>query len=160
LPNVLATLAHHPKLAKRFLAYNIALLYASTIDDRLRELVILRVAWRTHSSYEWVQHVALAADNGITRAEVESVAQGADAGCWSPLESVALEATDQMIDRYCVDNDTWSRLAKELDERQLVELMFVIGTYTGLAMAFNSFGLEVEPELQDIAAPALPAVPE
>ena len=56
VPNALATLAHHPKLARRFLAYNVVLLYASALDDRLRELVILRVAWRTRSSYEWVQH--------------------------------------------------------------------------------------------------------
>jgi alkylhydroperoxidase family enzyme len=160
VPNVIATLAHHPKLAKRFLAYNYGLLYASSLDARLRELVILRVAWRTRSTYEWVQHAARAPDHGITPAEIDALGGGAVTDTWSQLESAVLAATDQMIDTYRIDDDTWSRLAKEFDERQMIELTFVIGTYTCLAMAFNSFGLQVEPELQHVAVPAMPAVQE
>ena len=62
-------------------------------------------------------------------------------GSWTPLEADLLAATDQLIDRYRIDDDTWARLAQHLDEQQLVELVFVVGTYTCLAMAFNSFGL-------------------
>jgi hypothetical protein len=40
-----------------------------------------------------------------------------------------------------------------------VELVFVVGTYTALAMAFNSFGLELEAELHEFAAP-FPAIEE
>ena len=42
------------------------------------------------------------------------------------------------------------RLAEELDQPQLVELVFVIGTYTCLAMAFNSFELELDPDLRAV----------
>ena len=70
---------------------------------------------------------------------------------WTPLEADLLAATDQLIDDYRVDDDTWARLAEHLDERQLVELVFVVGTYTALAMAFNSFGLQLDPELQALA---------
>ncbi len=63
-----------------------------------------------------------------------------------------LAATDQMIDRYRIDRDTWDRLAQVFDERQLVELVFVAGTYTGLAMAFNSFGLQLDADLEAAAA--------
>ena len=52
-----------------------------------------------------------------------------------------LAATDQLIDGYRIDDETWQRLATQLDERQLVEAVFVVGTYTCLAMAFNTFGL-------------------
>ena len=37
-----------------------------------------------------------------------------------------------------------------------MEVVFVVGTYTCLAMAFNSFGLELDPELRPLAAPPLP----
>ena len=77
------------------------------------------------------------------------IADGAGADAWTPLEADLLAATDQLIDGYRVDDDTWTRLAEQLDERQLVELVFVVGTYTGLAMAFNSFGLQLDPDLQD-----------
>jgi 4-carboxymuconolactone decarboxylase len=158
MPNVLGTLMHHPALAGPFLAYNNVLLRTPVLDPRLRELMVLRVAWRTRARYEWAQHVRLAPRAGITPDEIDAVTlaantDGADANTWTPLEADLLAATDQLIDGYRIDDDTWGRLAKQLDEAQLVELVFVVGTYTGLAMAFNSFGLQLDPELRDIATP-------
>lgn len=163
IPNVLTTLMHHPALAGPFLAYNRVLLSAPAVEPRLRELMILRVAWRTRSAYEWVQHVRMAQACGITAEEIEAIANGAgtagaDAGGWTTLEADLLAATDQLVDHYRIDDDTWARLAERLDEHQLVEVTFIVGTYTCLAMAFNSFGLELDPELHAVPAPPLPEV--
>lgn len=160
MPNALSTLMHHPALAGPFLTYNNVLLQTPTLDHRARELVVLRVAWRTRSRYEWVQHLRLAPRVGITPEEIAAVADGPDADAWTPLEADLLAATDQLIDDYRVEDDTWSRLAEQLDERQLVELVFVVGTYTALAMAFKSFGLQLDPELQEIATTSLPKFEE
>jgi alkylhydroperoxidase family enzyme len=143
---------HHPTLAGPFLTYNNVLLNTPAIEPRLRELMVLRVAWRTRALYEWVQHVRLAGRVGITAEEIAAVGGDWGAHEWAPLDADVLAATDQLIDGYRIDDDTWARLAAHLDERQLVELVFVVGTYTGLAMAFNSFGLQVDPELREIAA--------
>lgn len=151
MPNVLATLMRHPALAGPFLAYNNVLLRTPTLEPRWRELVVLRVAWRTRSAYEWAQHVRLAARVGITPAEIDAIALGADGGRWSPLEADLLLATDQLLDRSRIDDDTWTRLADALDERQLIELTFAVGTYACLAMVFNSLGLALDPELVDVA---------
>jgi 4-carboxymuconolactone decarboxylase len=148
MPNVVATLMHHPQLAGPFLAYNSVLLRRPALDPRLRELMVLRVAWRTRARYEWAQHVRLAQRAGVSSAEIDAIAGGPDADGWTPLEARLLAATDQLIDDYRVDDATWRALAAELDPRQLVELVFVVGTYTGLAMAFNSFGLQLDPDLQ------------
>jgi len=75
-------------------------------------------------------------------------------------EADLLAATDQLIDHYRIDDDTWARLAEHLDERQLVEAMFVVGTYTCLAMAFNSFGLQIDPELDTSTTIPFPASEE
>jgi 4-carboxymuconolactone decarboxylase len=155
MPNVLGTLLRHPALAGPFLAYNNVLLNSPTIDPRLRELIILRVAWRTRALYEWAQHVRLAARLGITPDEIDAVRSGAGADGWTPLEADALTATDQLVDGYRIEDNTWARLAKELDERQLVELVFVVGTYTGLAMAFNSFRLQLDADVQASASATL-----
>ena len=160
MPNALSTLMHHPALAGPFLTYNNVLLQTPTLDPRARELAVLRVAWRTRSHYEWVQHLRLAPRVGITAEEIAAVADGADADGWTPLEADVLAATDQLIDGYRVEDDTWGRLAEQLDERQLVELVFVVGTYTALAMAFKSFGLQLDPELQEIANASFPEFEE
>ncbi len=117
--------------------------------------MVLRVAWRTRSQYEWVQHIRLGERCGITPDDVAAIARGAAADRWTPLERDLLAATDQLIDGYRIADDTWQRLAEQLDEAQLVELVFVVGTYTGLAMAFNSFGLELEAGIDRSTAPPL-----
>ncbi len=160
MPNVLSTMMHHPALAGPFLAYNQVLLQTPALDPRQRELMVLRVAWRTRARYEWAQHVRLAAGVGITPEEIEAIATGADAEIWTPLEAELLSAADQLIDRYRIDDDTWRRLAEQLDDRQLVELVFVVGTYTGLAMAFNSFGLQLDPDLRGIVTTSVPEFEE
>jgi len=155
MPNVLTTLMRHPDLAGPFLCYNAVLLNTPSVEPRQRELMILRVAWRTRSTYEWAQHVRMAQSCGITADEIDAIGLGAGAGIWSPVEADLLAATDQLLDDVRIHDDTWARLAEHLDERQLMEVPFVVGTYTCLAMAFNSFGLELDPDL-DGSAPLLP----
>jgi alkylhydroperoxidase family enzyme len=156
VPNVLTTMMRHPALARRFLPYNAVLLNKPTISARHRELMILRVGWLTRAPYEFVQHVRMAAFCDITSEEVEAIPLGAEAEIWGPLERALLEATDQLIEHYKIDDDTWARLAEHLDERQLMEATFVVGTYTALAMVFNSLGIELDPDLDDVEAPRLP----
>ncbi len=163
VPNAIGTLLRHAHLAGPFLAYNGVLLFDPTLAPRHRELIVLRVASRTHSEYEWAQHARLALRYGVTPDEVDALGggTGADADIagakrWSPLEVDLLAATDQLVDTYRIDDPTWARLAEHLDERQLVELVFVVGTYTCLAMAFNSFGVELDADLAPAAAPSQP----
>jgi AhpD family alkylhydroperoxidase len=148
VPNVLGTLMRHPRLAGPFLAYNNVLLFAPTLEPRARELLILRVAARTRAEYEWAQHVRLAARAGVTPSEIAAVRDGTDASGWSPLDAALLAAADELVDDHLIGDDTWARLAEHFDDQQLMELVFVVGTYTALAMAFNSFGLELDPDLR------------
>jgi 4-carboxymuconolactone decarboxylase len=160
MPNALSTLMHHPALAGPFLTYNNVLLQKPALDPRARELVILRVARRTRSRYEWLQHVRLAPRVGITDDEIAAIADGDGANPWTAFEADLLAATDQLIDEYRVADDTWGRLAEQLDERQLVELVFVVGTYTALAMVFKSLDVQLDADLQELATTSLPAFEE
>ena len=155
VPNAIATMLHHPALAGPWLAYNNVLLWSPALPHRLRELMVLRIAWRTHSTYEWVQHVKLGERYDVTRDDVIAVTTGAADDRWSPLERDLLAATDELLEEQRIADGTWARLADQLDERQLVEVVFVAGTYSCLAMVFNSFGLELDAGLDpgDIPLP-------
>lgn len=144
-PNVLATLAHHPALAGPWLAYNNVLLNTPALGHRMRELIVLRVAWRTQSRYEWAQHVKLAERFGITDDDIDAIARQGAVDVWTPVERALVAATDQLVLGHRIDDETWQQLAEHLDEKQLVEAVFVAGSYTCLAMAFNSFGLQLDP---------------
>lgn len=157
VPNGISSLMYHPRLAGRFLAFNALLLRDQVLDHRLRELMVLRVAWRTRSRYEWVQHVRLSQRYAVTAEEIDAVGIGPQAANWTAFEADLLRATDQLLDGYRIDDALWARLAAELDEPSLVELLYVVGTYTSLAMVFNGLGIELDPDLDPSIAPPLPA---
>ncbi|OMB92306.1 hypothetical protein A5732_19245 [Mycobacterium colombiense] len=154
-PNVLATMLHNPALAGPFNRFGNVLLQHPATGHRARELMLLRVAWRTRARYEWVHHVRLAERYGLTKDDVAAIAVGFSES-WAPLERDLVAATDELLDHYRIEADTWNRLAEALDERQLVELPLIVGTYACLAMAFNSWGLQVEDGVDTSGVPALP----
>lgn len=143
-PNVLATMLHHPAMAGPFNVYGNVLLQQPAIGHRARELMLLRVAWRTGARYEWVHHAKLASHYGLYEEDIDAIARGLVAEGWTPLERDLVTATNEMLDSYRISDETWSRLAELLDERQLVEIPMIVGTYTCLAMAFNTWNLQVE----------------
>ena len=145
--NALGTLALHPDLTKAFNTFNGYILFSSTLTPRERELLVLRVASLRQSAYEWEQHRVLAADAGLGPDEVERIAQGPDAPGWSPLDRAMLSAVDDLIGTAEISEVTWQALAAELDEQQLMDLVFTVGAYDLLAMAFRSFGVELDEDL-------------
>ena len=75
VPNVMGTMLRHPDLASAWFPYSAMLLRAGAIDDRLREIVILRVGWRTRAEYEWVQHVRLGRRHGLDDDDFAAIAR-------------------------------------------------------------------------------------
>ena len=146
--NVLGTLARHPELARAFHTFNGHVLFASTLTPRQRELLVLRVAAVRDAEYEWEQHLIQAADAGIEPSEVARVAEGPDAEGWAPLERAMVRAVDELIADATISEETWDALAAELDDQQLMDLVFTVGAYDLLAMAFRSFGVELDDDLK------------
>ena len=136
--DALAALVRHPDLAEALLTVNTHLLLRSTLPPRLRELAILRVARRRGCAYQWTHHARLAAEAGLTEAEIEAAGRGEAAGA---LDQAVLDAVDDLDDGSALSPRTAAALDEHLDEHQRMDLVFTIGTYCMLAMAFNTFGV-------------------
>jgi 4-carboxymuconolactone decarboxylase len=139
--NLLSTLVRHPKLTRAYLKFSTYLLYGSTLPPRIREQVILRVAHRRECAYEWAHHVKMAAKVGLTAADIESVQTGQSNDAF---DSAVLHAVDELDEKSAVSDQTWSALGERLDEKQRMDLVFTVGNYIALAMAMNTFGVEVD----------------
>ncbi|TQS43341.1 carboxymuconolactone decarboxylase family protein [Cryptosporangium phraense] len=143
--NLLGTLAHHPALTQAFLTFNGHVLYGTTLTPRQRELLVLRVAHRRRSDYEWAQHVLLGRAAGLTDDEIAAVAS--DPVSLGALDRVLLVAADELLVEGALSGETWKALSADLDDRQIMDVVFTVGTYALVAMALRSFGVEPEPEL-------------
>jgi alkylhydroperoxidase family enzyme len=141
--NVIQLLANHPALAQTWLRYN-KVVGDGLVPPRLREIAILRVAWRYGSDYEWASHSAMSPQVGLTPEHLAAVKEGPEAALWSELERAVLRAADQMRQAGDVDEATWETLARGLDRPQLLELLFVIGSYAALSWILNVARLQPE----------------
>ncbi|MCV7197846.1 carboxymuconolactone decarboxylase family protein [Mycobacterium angelicum] len=142
--NALSTFAQHPALAKAFLGFN-TYLFASTLPDRVRELAVLRVAHRRQCDYEWTHHVTLAKRVGVSDEEIAAVRRpGAADGPFDDFDRAVVAGVDELDEKSQLSDETWATLGERLDERQRMDYIFTVGCYTLLAMAFNTFGVEVE----------------
>jgi alkylhydroperoxidase family enzyme len=112
------------------------------------------VAHLRDATYEWAQHAVLAGDAGISDEEVERIrAGGASAGGWTPLDAALLAAADELVAEARIADATYATLAAELDVQQLMDVVFTVGAYDLLAMAFRTFDVEVDDDLRKRSSP-------
>jgi alkylhydroperoxidase family enzyme len=147
---MVGTLAHHPELAKAFFTYNGHLLWATSITPRQREMVVLRVAARRGAAFVWSMHLFEARDSGLTEEEIGRIAYGPDAPYWSPLDQAILRAVDELVDDGGISESTMDVLARELDEQQLLDLIFTVGCYETTSWLANSAGFEPDPTVPEM----------
>ena len=149
--HIFTTLAHQPELFRRWLGFGGALL-AGRLPGRLRELVILRTAYRFNGRYEWAHHIELGAAQGITAGE--TAALGGDLALveWDPLERAALSAVDETADLGEVGDATWSTLSAGLDSAELIELVMLIAHYLMLSTVLRTLQVQLEPSAVALAA--------
>lgn len=140
--NIFTTLARHPKLLKRWLVFGNHVLAKSTLPARERELVILRTGFLCDSAYEFHQHTRIGLSAGLTREEIDKLRQ--DESGWSGDDAVLIRACDELHRDQLISDATWQALAARWSEQQLIDLVFVIGQYTLVSMALNTFGVQIE----------------
>ncbi|MFC4078470.1 carboxymuconolactone decarboxylase family protein [Amycolatopsis samaneae] len=149
--NVLATIGNHPGLLTG-LAPLLEAIGTGLLPARDRELVVLRVAWHTRARYEWAHHVVIGAGAGLTEQEISRIPSGPGAPGWSEHDAALLRAVDELNGpSAAVSEETWARLSVRYDQRQLLELLALTGTYTLVAYVLNSCRVRVDDWLGDPA---------
>src|SRR5215469_5149248 len=79
-------LANNPSVARVAYGQLIQLLENNKFDTRLRELMIMRIAWVTGSAYEWTQHWRVATTAGIPSQTVLAVREWQNSDQLTPAD--------------------------------------------------------------------------
>ena len=147
--NIFKTLANHSALARRWMVFANHILGKSTLPEKERELVILRIGYLCQAGYEWGQHVEIARRAGMTDEEILCSKSGPQTPGLSPLYRLLLEATDELHSDAHLSDATWHGLSEHLDQQQLMDLVFTVGQYNLVSMALNSFGVQLDQGVPD-----------
>jgi alkylhydroperoxidase family enzyme len=146
LINIYRMLLNSPPLAESWFNHSNAVRWKTTLDGRLREIVIIRLAHLTGSQYVLRQHVpTLALADGLTLEECDALANWRARPLFSERERAALVYADTMTRDIEVPDAVFTEIKRYFDERQIVELTVLIGTYNMNARVLRALELDLEP---------------
>jgi len=146
LINVYKLLLHSPPLAACWLDLISAARYKTELDGRLREIVIVRVGYLNRTTYVVKQHVPqLTAPEGLTKEECDALADWRDSKFFSERERAALAYANAMTRDVTVPDGVFEALRPHFNERQIVELTVLIGTYNMHTRVFTALQIDPEP---------------
>jgi 4-carboxymuconolactone decarboxylase len=147
----LGVILRHAALAQAFLTFNNHVATAASVSKRIRELLILRISWLRRAEYEFIQHVVLGRNAGLSEAELERVQLGPDAPGWDAVDAALLRAVDELHADACISQRTWEQLAEHFELKQIMDIVFAVGCYDMLAMVFKTFDVSLEPGVDPLA---------
>jgi 4-carboxymuconolactone decarboxylase len=117
-----------------------------TFSQRMREVVILRVAHLQGSRYELSQHVGIARNAGLTDQQINAIldTDHPDAAGFSDTERTALDVTTELCTTHRLRDDSFAAAQAVFGEEALTELLMIISCYYGLALVLNATDLDVD----------------
>ena len=144
--NIFRILSRHPTLAGVVAQQLAMLLYrGNKLDDRLRELIIMRIGWSTGAMYEWTQHWPIALRVGLTEEEILGVRDPDNTTCLGAAERSVISATDDVLNKGSITNESWQACAgflKTHEER--LELVAAICNWNTFSILLKSLNIPLE----------------
>ncbi|MFZ4832081.1 carboxymuconolactone decarboxylase family protein [Rouxiella sp. Mn2063] len=99
---------------------------AGKLENKDREMIIMRVGSLSHSAYEKMQHYSLALKSGWTEKEISLIESGTLA---TEREATILEFVEECVAEVKVSDKTFEKVRKYYDDTQIAELTLIVGHY-------------------------------
>jgi 4-carboxymuconolactone decarboxylase len=125
--NVFRGLLNSPSATAGFYGLVNALLFHNKVTARVRELIILRIGWRTGSEYVFCNHVRFSHELGIPGEEILGVRDPQRCHAYSETDRAVLHLADELHEYAEVRRSTWMALKKAFTSEELVELLLITG---------------------------------
>ncbi|MHA2008836.1 MAG: carboxymuconolactone decarboxylase family protein [Promethearchaeota archaeon] len=143
--NLRATLMRHKDLFLRWGLFANQVFIRSDIPPREKEIIILRTAWLCRSEYEWEHHAAGSLRGKLFSKDfINRIKEGSEAEGWDSFDATLIRAVDELYAENCMSDATWKILSERYKTNQIIEILFIVGYYSLLALTMNSLGAQVE----------------
>jgi alkylhydroperoxidase family enzyme len=97
-----------------------------------------------YSVYEWTQHVPAAKHVGVTEEQIAAIENWLSASCFSELERLVLQFTDEVNASVKGSRATLEGLKRHLSPGEIIELLIIIGHWRQTASILETTEVELE----------------
>ena len=138
-----------PGIGDAVQALGAAARFETSIDEATKEVAICTVGAHYKARFEFATHQALAIQAGISEAATVAIQQGQIPVFDSENHKVCHLVAQQLLDRHCIDNETYQRATAIWGEEGMIELVSIIGYYCIVSLTLNAFEVPIVPGMQD-----------
>jgi 4-carboxymuconolactone decarboxylase len=132
---------YSPGISSSFLDLHDAEEKYTSLDERVRQVVILSVGAVWKSDYELYAHSAAAQRAGISENAIRTLTAGGLPDDLSEQEKIAQRYAHEFSAKHRVDADLYSAAVHAFGEHGVVDLTYLIGIYHITCGLLNSFDL-------------------
>ncbi|HEY6418126.1 MAG TPA: carboxymuconolactone decarboxylase family protein [Candidatus Binataceae bacterium] len=130
---------------------------ARKLPAPLRELAILRTGIVGDSRFEYSQHLKVARMVGVAADKLADIKGWALSDKFTPAERAVMQATDEIVGRNLVEDESFAALKNHLSDEQILELFYVIGLWRMHGMIVRALHLEYDNDttarMKEVPAP-------
>ena len=145
LLNIYKMLLNNPSAASGWFDYLNMVRWELGIEGRLRELVIIRIAYFNRVQYVIKQHVPeLAEAEGLSVSECNALKDWENSDLFDERDRVILAYTDSMSRDIQVPDEIYDAVAAYFDDEGMVGLTVLIGTYNMHTRIFQALDIDLE----------------
>src|SRR6266849_5950028 len=131
--------------ADREIFDNLAAERGGTVGNIFRALAIVTVGRLTDAQYEFVHHWNLARRVGVTREQLEALADFEKSPHFSDHERAVIRYAVEATNNVKVTDATWNELKSFLETRLIMELVQNVAFYNMVVRVLVPVGVELEP---------------
>lgn len=106
------------------------------LNPLLREKIIMRVCVSTKNDYEFALHAeTISQQMGMTVEQIKDIKNtGLNKNLWTEEDIILFDLIDNLIQHNPISEDLFGNVSKHFDEKQILDIVFLIGLYNGVAM--------------------------
>ena len=106
------------------------------LPPELREKIILRTCVAAKNDYEYALHIeTISLQMGLTKSQIADVRNvKLNPNYWSAADLVLFQLIDGLVHKIEVTQATFDQLKQHFSEENLLDITFIVGLYTGVAM--------------------------
>ena len=141
---------YSPEVSKGFITFQQAEEKRTTLDNRVRQVVILSVGAVWAAQYELYAHIAVARKAGLPEQAIQALASGQSPHGLTAAEDIAHRFTRQLTLEHRVDAGLYGEARQQFGEAGLVNMVYLIGAYLFTCALLNAFEVPVPHQAPDV----------
>lgn len=139
---------HEPRIGGAIWNLTKAMTAEASLDDSVRQVVILVVGAHFDAAYELYAHIAVAEREGMSEARLATLCSGLKPADLSEQQSGAYDATYALVNGGVLPRPAWDQAVRLFGPHGANELVYLVGLYAMVSMTLNGFAVQV-PELDE-----------